>query len=294
MRYRFFLFAIGFLLTALVAIGRNFLGLTMAQTLATASVVFFIAPLLLGSPSSGNSAMLKNAIWLSLPFILIGIAVIYFALNPIFAILPLAAPVGALGGYALRSSFRRRLWGLAFTATLLWIVLTYAGYYAITPSTLAHSLSEELHEPAPAFQVQTLDGETINSSHFAGKVLLLDFWATWCRPCLVQFPELQRIYDKYANHSEAAMLMINTGWNGDDVPTIRRFMQANPYTFPVAFDSAGQMSRDFDVVSLPHTLLIDRRGVIRVRHTGLPAKRDEFARALEKWIERLLAEASNE
>jgi cytochrome c-type biogenesis protein len=93
-----------------------------------------------------------------------------------------------------------------------------------------------LNEKIEPFELTDLDGNLIESSDFQGKVLVLDFWSTWCGVCRTAFLEFQKVYRKYKHHPEVAFLAVNTS-RGDDSPErVKRFVEINSYEFPVAYD----------------------------------------------------------
>ena len=112
---------------------------------------------------------------------------------------------------------------------------------------------------APDFTVQTLDGEVVQLSDLQGKAVVLNFWATWCPPCRAEMPELQAAYDSYA----AGGLVVLGVNQGEDRATVETFLTQRNLTFPVALDVQGDVSRLYQVNSLPTTFFIDRDGVIR-------------------------------
>lgn len=275
----------GFLIIVLVAAARYFFVWQMAKLMLAGAILHFLAGLFFERDASLNQ--LKKTAYLAGPYFLAGAILVFMTMANIFYILPLAAPISAFCGFLIRDK-----WPSVRIAPviIIWAVLIGAGYYMILPSTLSHEFTADLNEPAPAFQVQTLGGEPISSRDFQGKVTLIDFWGTWCGPCLRQFPELQEVYDKYKALPDVRFLVLNTGWSGDDVEKIQRFLQKYPYTFPVAYDDGGGVSKSFGITSLPHTLLMDKQGKIRMRHTGLLKQKGEFAAGLNARIEELLGE----
>ena len=87
------------------------------------------------------------------------------------------------------------------------------------------------------FALQLADGTDLSSDRLIGKVVLLDFWGTWCSPCLRQFPHLQTLYQRYQDHPRFAFYAVNTAEGGDDLAKVRRFIAANAYTFAFAFNN---------------------------------------------------------
>jgi peroxiredoxin len=125
---------------------------------------------------------------------------------------------------------------------------------------------------APAWKLRDLDGKTVSSDDFKGKVVILDFWATWCPPCRAEIPgliDLQKTYGKQG----LMVVGVSVDQGGTDV--IKSFVEKFGMNYPVlvADDKVQQAFGGFDAI--PVTLVIDRQGRIVKRHLGLTEK-DEF------------------
>lgn len=278
---------IGFLIIAAVALARLFWVLPMAQLMLLGAILHFLAGLLVLPRSSANS--FKKAFFLSWPYFVAGTVLVFFKLSNIFYLIPLAAPVSAFCGFLVREKWQRSHVWVAAPAFILWAVVVGIAYHSITPKALSHDFDIDLNEAAPIFSAQMLDGQRITSEALSGKVTLIDFWGTWCAPCLQQFPELQEVYERFLNHPEVGILALNTGWSGDDPDKIKRFFDLHPYSFPVAHDD-NSVSEDFGITSLPHLVLLDKMGKIRMRHTGLMREKGGLKAGLIQRIEELLQE----
>ncbi|MDQ7089539.1 MAG: TlpA disulfide reductase family protein [Methylococcales bacterium] len=151
---------------------------------------------------------------------------------------------------------------------------------------LSYSVSAvELKSPAPAFSLPAINKTTekITLSDYKGKVIYLDFWASWCAPCRVSFPILDRLYQ---NHHQEGFEVIAI--NLDEEPeAARQFLKDNPIHFTVLRDSLGEVPERYQVDAMPTSFLIDKKGTIRHIHSGFSAT-DEAD--LKQRIEGLLAE----
>ncbi len=117
-----------------------------------------------------------------------------------------------------------------------------------------------------------------------GKVVLVDFWASWCGPCLKSFPWMNDLQRKHAGEG-----LVIVAVNLDQEPALAEaFLQKTPAKFRVEYDRAGNIARQFDVQAMPTSFLIDRSGQVRVRHAGF---KDKHREVRERQIEQLLKES---
>ena len=140
-----------------------------------------------------------------------------------------------------------------------------------------------LETPAPDFQLPTRDGGTVRLSDLKGKVVYLDFWATWCPPCRRSFPWMNTLQERYGKDGlvVVAVSLDHSHKNMD------RFLKQTRPTFVIAFDREGKVGDAYHVQAMPTSYLIDRQGRIRLIHQGF---RQRDTGKLEQAIEELLAE----
>jgi thiol-disulfide isomerase/thioredoxin len=132
---------------------------------------------------------------------------------------------------------------------------------------LSHNMTEIKKVIAASdFELLDMDEEPVRLSDYKGKVVLLNFWATWCPPCIREMPSMERLYQQVGVDS-FDVLAINQMESGDDVFAFTGQLAVDP-TFTIVFDSTSQVSRDYAVRGLPTTYLIDKKGNIRYRAVG--------------------------
>ena len=132
------------------------------------------------------------------------------------------------------------------------------------------------------FSLSTLQGETWNSQDHAGKVIILDFWATWCGPCIKSLPEYLSVASKY-NTNDVVFLGVNTT---ETPEVVREFVVKQKLeTFDSLFDFGGELTRRMQVSGIPHTVVIGPTGNIEHVHVGYSKN---AAKELETKINKLL------
>ncbi len=132
---------------------------------------------------------------------------------------------------------------------------------------LGHTLTK-LTEPldAPAFTLQDMDEDTYSLDDYRGKVVLVNFWATWCPPCRREIPSMERLYQMVKN--EGFMVLAINQWEDPDyVFAYIGQLDADP-SFPILFDPESKVALAYGVKGLPTTFLIDKEGRIRYRAVG--------------------------
>jgi peroxiredoxin len=128
-------------------------------------------------------------------------------------------------------------------------------------------------DPAPDFALQSRDGQLISLSELKGEVVLINFWASWCGPCRQEMPLLEALYQRYAPLG-FTMLGVNTD---EDSSSAENMLAENPVSFPILYDSSNEVTRLYNVVAMPSTVLVDREGNIRYLHAGYqPGYEDDY------------------
>jgi len=172
---------------------------------------------------------------------------------------------------------------LAIVSSLL--ALTAYAAWEVQPK-LGHSLTP-LPEPVPApdFTLEDMDEEKHSFKDLRGKVVLLNFWATWCPPCRREMPSMERLYQKL-NGESFTVIAVNQMEDGDHVFAYTGQLEVDP-TFTILFDKHSKVSKSYRVNGLPTTYLIDKQGNIRYRAIG---GREFDHPEVEKHIKQLMQE----
>ena len=151
-------------------------------------------------------------------------------------------------------------------------------------STFLRSAFAQNLQPAPTLDLESIDGTRFTSKAIAGKVVLVDFWATWCAPCLAEIPRWNELYARYKDKGFGVLgVTIRSGWASDIKPDAKKLKM----TYPVVVGN-DQVEKGFGGIwGFPTTFLVNRKGQIYKKYTGTyPHKEAQ----IEADIQKLLAE----
>lgn len=150
-----------------------------------------------------------------------------------------------------------------------------------------------INQPAPAFALTDLLGRTISSAACKGKVVVLDFWATWCAPCVASFPAMQQAQTRFQNDPNVRFLFVNTR-EGGPVQRVHDFMTKHPYPFVVPLDGNQRVANAFGVQGIPTKVVIDPNGRVRYRSVGYNGNPEATVDELTLVVEMLKEEHSQQ
>lgn len=122
----------------------------------------------------------------------------------------------------------------------------------------------EVEGPAPDFALKSESGANLRLSEFRGEVVMINFWASWCGPCRQEMPLLDELYSQYKPLG-FTILGVNVE---EDSSKAKEVLEDIPVSFPVLFDTDSKVSKLYNVVAMPSTVLVDRDGNMRYLHRG--------------------------
>ncbi|HEY4432659.1 MAG TPA: TlpA disulfide reductase family protein [Paenibacillus sp.] len=120
---------------------------------------------------------------------------------------------------------------------------------------------------APDFELNTPDGESLKLSDFRGQKVIVNMWATWCPPCRVEMPDMQKFYEKYKDEN-ATIIAVNMTSSEKSLDSIPNFLDEFGITFPVVLDEHNKVGEIYQVYALPTSLIIDSKGIIQQKISG--------------------------
>jgi thiol-disulfide isomerase/thioredoxin len=274
----------------LVADGYLHVAADLRTAIISLAVLYLGAGLVRGR---GPSAWLKGLLvggGAALVLLALGLTEIH---HTILAVLVVTAVLFAMLGararlfWAQGSPGQASLTILTPLAALAIIVLT------TIPQLAARAATRETAAAVPPFAVSRPDGSVVSSADWHGRVVVIDYWATWCPACRREMPELEKLYRQYQGNSNVVFWAIDVQKNGETPQKATAFMRNAGYTLPIAIDSrnsaeslAGRLGFD----GFPALMVLDRAGRARLVHIGYDGS-EHLQGNLSKEIDALVSES---
>ncbi|SIT20399.1 TlpA family protein disulfide reductase [Chryseobacterium gambrini] len=130
----------------------------------------------------------------------------------------------------------------------------------------------------PNFSVRNENGKIINTSQLKGKVIFINFWASWCPPCRAEFPSVQKFYDAYKTNQNLVFLTVNLD---DEIILGKKYLQKEKFSIPFLVPDSS-IPKELYSGSLPTTIILDKTGKIRMHHSGMADySKDSFYQEIE-------------
>lgn len=127
-------------------------------------------------------------------------------------------------------------------------------------------VSSDKTKAAYDFSLDQLDGETLNFEDLQGKVVFINFWATWCAPCVAEMPSINGLYEIYKDNPDVVFVMINVE---NEEGKVRKFLKKKKFSFPIYFPNASRIPKVYTSESIPTTFVLDKEGFIAYKKIGM-------------------------
>ncbi len=165
---------------------------------------------------------------------------------------------------ALQAGRRRLLGGFALAAVLLLAAVALAMWGAGNDSLRRSGGRPLVGQPAPDFTLALLDGPRLTLSALRGKVVVVNFWASWCPPCADELPDLQRVWSTYGGRG---VTLVGVAFS-DEEAAVRDFIERFSITYPVGLDGDGRIAGRYGITGVPETFVVDANGNVAAVHIG--------------------------
>ena len=141
-------------------------------------------------------------------------------------------------------------------------------------------VSTEWAKAAPDFKLLSTQLEKVSLSSFEGKVILLDFWATWCQPCRIEMPIFDQLHHQYQTEG---FIVVGISVDRERLTVVEPFVEGIGIDYPILF-ADEKVFQDYGIMALPTAILIDRQGKIRHRFEGATGSKKTYIEEIKKWL----------
>jgi peroxiredoxin len=164
----------------------------------------------------------------------------------------------------------------------------------IIPMFISGDLTHIMDEKGADFELTSHEGELIDSRDYIDEVIILDFYGTFCKPCIYELPELAKVKSHFANNDKVNFFIVNFDYNGDTMDKANRFATKYDFGFDYAYDYDSKAYEKLGLLpyvdGAPSLLIIDQKGNIRLKHVGFNKSETDFVDNMIETIEALLIE----
>jgi peroxiredoxin len=243
------------------------------------AVIFFIAGLI---NSDTRIHYLLATFIITIIYLLLFIILVLEQL-PLWYFVPIYFAIALLG--ILYKRHKQKI----ITSLLLLTALMFFLAIKIIPTDLENSLTQTRFEQIPQFSIKEMSGNVVDSKTLEGKVVILDFFGTWCKPCIGELKELDKIQMTFKDDKDVVFYVINADYGNDSPEKFKTFIDKHNYKFKFAYDYDSKIFKLFKLqkLGIPVTLIIDKEQNIRLQHVGYNPAETNFSENMIKTINSL-------
>jgi len=243
------------------------------------AVIFFIAGLI---NSDTRIHYLVATFIITIIYLLLFIILVLEQL-PLWYFVPIYFAIALLG--ILYKRHKQKI----ITSLLLLTALMFFLAIKIIPTDLENSLTQTRFEQIPQFSIKEMSGNVVDSKTLEGKVVILDFFGTWCKPCIGELKELDKIQMTFKDDKDVVFYVINADYGNDSPEKFKTFIDKHNYKFKFAYDYDSKIFKLFKLqkLGIPVTLIIDKEQNIRLQHVGYNPAETNFSENMIKTINSL-------
>lgn len=222
-----------------------------------------------------------------IPFVIFVKVVILPDLPSMWFMMLVAAAMSLLGFAARRSGAKLKKTG-AWTGMIVAIVFVVL----YIPTLIGRDLTKTEDSPAAAFAFTGPDNSLLSSESLKGKVVVLDFYGTWCKPCIAELPELARVRDHFEANQDVQFYIVNSDQRRDTPEKARKFItkHGNGFSFGYDHDRKTYKAIGLTGAGVPSLVVLDRNGNVRIKHVGYNKAETDFVENMIGQINRILAD----
>jgi len=161
--------------------------------------------------------------------------------------------------------------------------------FVLVPKLVESNLSKFVHENTPIITLQALDSDmSLRIPSQQEQVIVLDFYGTWCKPCIKEMSELKKIKNKYKNHKDVKFILVCTEYAKDTPEKAKKFIEKRDLgDFITVFDNNNQAHKAFGFTGVPALAIIDKKGITKFKHEGYNTS-ENLGKTLTEVIDNLL------
>jgi peroxiredoxin len=191
----------------------------------------------------------------------------------------------ALGFFLFASRLKKKITALAAGLSVLGVSAWYCSSYI--PDQMKRALTRFGDGAAPAFTLEAVSEGAVSTTAIPGQILVIDFFGTWCPPCIEELPALERIQADLQHRRDIQFVVAATNAGGDTPERLRACAQKRHITLPLAFDPGGKAHAAFGLSGFPGLVVIARDGRVRFTHQGYNTSETSFRSDLTHLLETL-------